>query len=68
MRQKAIVGRFEGSKAVQKIEARDPAIAGVLQRVRQRSGQGYGCDLAGRGLMDLEIPGIARKNELASQG
>ena len=67
MRQKAIVGRFKGSKAVQKIEARDPAIAGVLQRVRQHSGEGYGCDLAGHGLMDLEIPGIARKDELTSQ-
>lgn len=30
MRQKAIVGWFEGSKAVQEIEARDPAIAGLL--------------------------------------
>ena len=68
MRQKATVGRFEGSKTVQKIEARDPAIAGVLQRVRQCSGEGYRCDLARRGLMDLEIPSIARKYELASQG
>jgi hypothetical protein len=35
MRQKAVVGRFDGSKAVQKIKACHPSIAGVLQGVRQ---------------------------------